>query len=312
MDAQKTGTYLAMLRKTRGMTQQEVADQLGVSNKTVSKWESGGGFPDITVLPALAELYGVTADDILAGERVKRGQPENGGPTEVQKYLNRRDEFRFRLGAALSMVCAMAAVWYRGDWTLCPLLRAARLLAVWVGWSSGGCRVAPRLRLLLPVGAALLYAAVYRFGKFRWLGNLLWKEEMYYQPYFEVFQILKERGMWSLWLLLLPVLYGVLRLLLKRYGEREPLLPRPYFGITLAGWCASAGLCVLRWCLEVPKWQAYMALNSFWRERKRALLLYAHMDLDGAAKGILWATGILLVLAWLWKNARRPLAEPQK
>ena len=42
MDAQKTGTYLAMLRKTRGMTQQEVADQLGVSNKTVSKWESGG------------------------------------------------------------------------------------------------------------------------------------------------------------------------------------------------------------------------------------------------------------------------------
>ena len=69
---------------------------------------------------------------------------------------------------------------------------------------------------------------------------------------------------------------------------------------------------MLRWCLEVPKWQAYMALNSFWRERKRALLLYAHMDLDGAAKGILWATGILLVLAWLWKNARRPLAEPQK
>lgn len=42
MDAQKTGAYLAMLRKTRGMTQQEIADRLGVSNKTVSKWESGG------------------------------------------------------------------------------------------------------------------------------------------------------------------------------------------------------------------------------------------------------------------------------
>lgn len=41
MDAQKTGAYLAMLRKTRGMTQQEIADRLGVSNKTVSKWESG-------------------------------------------------------------------------------------------------------------------------------------------------------------------------------------------------------------------------------------------------------------------------------
>ena len=42
MDAQRTGAYLAMLRKTRGMTQQEIADRLGVSNKTVSKWESGG------------------------------------------------------------------------------------------------------------------------------------------------------------------------------------------------------------------------------------------------------------------------------
>ena len=41
MDAQKTGAYLAMLRKIKGMTQQEVADRLGVSNKTVSKWESG-------------------------------------------------------------------------------------------------------------------------------------------------------------------------------------------------------------------------------------------------------------------------------
>ena len=69
MDAGKTGAYLAALRKARGMTQQEAADQMGVSNKTVSKWENGAGLPDITVLPALAELYGVTADDILAGER---------------------------------------------------------------------------------------------------------------------------------------------------------------------------------------------------------------------------------------------------
>ena len=60
MDAQKTGAYLAMLRKIKGMTQQEVADRLGVSNKTVSKWESGGGFPDITVLPALAEPVSYT------------------------------------------------------------------------------------------------------------------------------------------------------------------------------------------------------------------------------------------------------------
>lgn len=79
MDTTKTGSYLAALRKDAGMTQQETADRLGVSNKTISKWESGGGFPDIAILPALAELYGVTADDILAGETVRRGDTSGGG-----------------------------------------------------------------------------------------------------------------------------------------------------------------------------------------------------------------------------------------
>lgn len=46
MDMEKTGTYLASLRRGRDMTQQQVADILGVSNKTVSKWESGAGLPD--------------------------------------------------------------------------------------------------------------------------------------------------------------------------------------------------------------------------------------------------------------------------
>ena len=86
MDAVKTGAYLAILRKTKGLTQQEAADRLGVSNKTVSKWESGGGFPDITVLPALAELYGVTADDILAGETLTdRRRAETAEATAAQK-----------------------------------------------------------------------------------------------------------------------------------------------------------------------------------------------------------------------------------
>ena len=69
IDPNQTGAFLAALRKTKGMTQAQVAEALCVSNKTVSKWESGGGLPDVTVLPDLAEFYGVTVDDILAGER---------------------------------------------------------------------------------------------------------------------------------------------------------------------------------------------------------------------------------------------------
>ena len=52
MNMEKTGAYLASLRKGRDMTQQQVADTLGVSNKTVSKRESGAGLPEIGAQPA--------------------------------------------------------------------------------------------------------------------------------------------------------------------------------------------------------------------------------------------------------------------
>lgn len=69
MAKQTIGEFLATQRKAKGFTQQYVADLLGVSNKTLSAWETNKAYPDILVLPALAELYGVTADEILNGER---------------------------------------------------------------------------------------------------------------------------------------------------------------------------------------------------------------------------------------------------
>lgn len=107
MDMEKTGTYLASLRRGRDMTQQQVADILGVSNKTVSKWESGAGLPDIAALPALAALYGVTADDILAGETRPRACADT--PAEVEAYLERRGSLRFRIGYSLAVMAL--AVW---------------------------------------------------------------------------------------------------------------------------------------------------------------------------------------------------------
>lgn len=108
MDTKKTGAYLAALRKARGMTQQEAADQLGVSNKTVSKWENGAGLPDITVLPALAELYGVTADDILAGETL-RGRPAESGGEARDRLLRLRLRTRFDVCFAGAVALAVLA-----------------------------------------------------------------------------------------------------------------------------------------------------------------------------------------------------------
>ena len=63
------GEFLASLRKQKGYTQQEVADILDVSNRTVSAWEKDKAMPDILLLPAIAELYEVTTDELLSGTR---------------------------------------------------------------------------------------------------------------------------------------------------------------------------------------------------------------------------------------------------
>lgn len=62
-------------RKTAGFTQQEIADKLNYSDKAVSKWERGEGMPDIAVLKALADIYGVTVNDFLIMPDVKPAKP---------------------------------------------------------------------------------------------------------------------------------------------------------------------------------------------------------------------------------------------
>lgn len=73
IDREKFGAFIAALRKERGMTQQELADRLFLSNKAVSKWERGQSLPDITLLKPLAQCLGVTVTELLQGERLAEG-----------------------------------------------------------------------------------------------------------------------------------------------------------------------------------------------------------------------------------------------
>lgn len=69
MEAKTIGSFISALRRAAGMTQKDFAERLNVSDKTVSRWEREESAPDLTVIPVIAEIFGVTCDELLRGER---------------------------------------------------------------------------------------------------------------------------------------------------------------------------------------------------------------------------------------------------
>ena len=68
MNAQKTGLLIYEMRTRKGLTQKELAEKCNVTDKAVSKWERGEGCPDVTVLPKLAEIFGIEVESLMKGE----------------------------------------------------------------------------------------------------------------------------------------------------------------------------------------------------------------------------------------------------
>ena len=69
MDAKKFGAFLAATRKEKKMTQAELAEQIHVTDKAISRWERGGGFPDIQTLEPLAQALGISVLELMRSER---------------------------------------------------------------------------------------------------------------------------------------------------------------------------------------------------------------------------------------------------
>ena len=89
MNQVKTGEFLKQLRKEKGLTQEQLAEQFLVSSRTVSRWETGSNLPDLSMLIELADYYDVDIREIIDGER-KSGTMDNETKdtlTKVAEYV---------------------------------------------------------------------------------------------------------------------------------------------------------------------------------------------------------------------------------
>ncbi len=94
MDQQKIGRFLKELRKEKNITQEHFAEIMGVSNRTVSRWETGSNMPDLDVLIQIADYHGVELREILDGERKPNTMDQEMTETvlKVADYSNQEKE----------------------------------------------------------------------------------------------------------------------------------------------------------------------------------------------------------------------------
>ena len=85
MDCKKTGQLIYQLRKEKGLTQQQLADLLMLSPKTISKWETGAGSPDISLLAPLADVLGVSGEQLLQGQ-LNLSELDGGNMKRIKFY----------------------------------------------------------------------------------------------------------------------------------------------------------------------------------------------------------------------------------
>ncbi|MCC8072716.1 MAG: helix-turn-helix domain-containing protein [Clostridiales bacterium] len=107
MNAKITGQIISRRRKSLGLTQLQLAELINVSNRTISKWENGDGFPDISLLPLLSKTLGITIDELLTGEKANTDIEAKPQEDTEKKSSQLRAKFTVSEIIAFCLVIAM-------------------------------------------------------------------------------------------------------------------------------------------------------------------------------------------------------------
>lgn len=120
IDKSEFGSFVSRLRKEKGITQKELARKLYVSDKAVSKWETGQSIPDVALLVPLAEILGVTVTELLECHRIENPQPIPAEDVETivkkavsyQKTEKRKLNTKWLIPYIICAAIALAQIWY--------------------------------------------------------------------------------------------------------------------------------------------------------------------------------------------------------
>ena len=107
MDQEKIGKFIAACRKEKGLTQAALAEKLGITDRAVSKWETGKSLPDASILMELCELIGTNVNELLTGERIpmdEYAKKAEQSLIEMQAKAEKADRNLLRMEIAMGII----------------------------------------------------------------------------------------------------------------------------------------------------------------------------------------------------------------
>lgn len=110
MDKSRFGTFVNLLRKEKGITQKELADILHVTDKAVSRWETGKSYPDIEVMQEIAVYFDVTVNELFQGERIPEEKIKTVSDKNIVNAFKRLKKNKNRFEAVIAILAAVVVV----------------------------------------------------------------------------------------------------------------------------------------------------------------------------------------------------------
>ncbi len=146
MNQIKTGQFIAQIRKEKGMTQTQLADKLFISNKTVSKWETGKGMPEVSLMLPLCEELGINVNELLTGEKIPERNYIEKAEENIMNLVHEAQESKKKIilsamTAGLTLLSAVPLILVSGIFEMSVWTRTI-LIAIAVIVIAGGITIA--------------------------------------------------------------------------------------------------------------------------------------------------------------------------
>ncbi len=176
MDQVKIGSFLKELRKEKKLTQESLAERLGVSNRTVSRWETGSNMPDIGMLVEIAGFYDVSIPEIISGERKSGKMDQETRETAEAMAEYSRNEVKNGKRKAIGVLMAAFGVFVivsalmifpgESSWGSIYSFFGSVILTVGVYFIAGTLSVKRSVRILAAAGCILLLFGVFSLSDY--------------------------------------------------------------------------------------------------------------------------------------------------